>query len=146
MSVRWHGSAPPSGISVMETISTLLPGTRIMTFSFLPNSLVRSFSRRETLRHCTIPPAGGFLETLMLRLCFICDRPFRKAICFLLPFGVPRKGEGLVRVSVDKTSKIFSGRLRWIRKPTGNWHSPVQRSPGGFYRLHTDEGGVAGFP
>ena len=44
---------------------------RIMTFSFLPNSLVSSFSRMDTLRHCTIPPSSGFLETLILRLCFI---------------------------------------------------------------------------
>ncbi len=127
----------------MHTDSTLLPGTRIITFSLRPSSRVSSFSRRDTFRHCTMPPSGGFLETLMLRLCFILDCPFRKAICFVLPFGVPRKGAGFVRVLDGNSSKTFSWRLRWTQPPTEIWCSLMRRSPAESCHPHTGEGGAA---
>ena len=85
----------------------------------------------------------GSLDTLIFRLCFILGCPFRKAICFVLPFGVPRKEDGFVRVLDGNFSKTFSWRLRWTRLQIGIWCSLARRSPAGSCRPHINEGGVA---
>lgn len=85
----------------------------------------------------------GSLDTLIFRLCFILGCPFRKAICFVLPFGVPRKEDGFVRVLDGNFSKTFSWRLRWTRLQIGIWCSPARRSPAESCRPHINEGGVA---
>lgn len=56
-----YSSEPsPSDSSVMDSVSTVLPGIRIITFS-----------RRITFLQLTTPPVFGSLETQMFRLCFI---------------------------------------------------------------------------
>ncbi len=68
----------------MAMVSTELPGTSTMTFSFDPKNLARSFSRMLTVLQATTPPSWGCFETRIVRLCFMwVYYPFRKAcLCF----------------------------------------------------------------
>ena len=76
----------------MEASFTLSPGTRIVSFCFLPRKKHRIRSRTLILRQERIPSDFAFLDTLIFKLCSIFITSFRE--CFLTLYLIALRKHG----------------------------------------------------